>query len=365
MVDDGRLDRSTTSRWCRRRSGRSCGSPGCWRWSRVHRRPGRHRRAGEPQDLAAQAQRLLAGRGRRLRPAGAERRAGHRRPRLRQVDDGEGDGLGLVAAAAAAGRRPGLRRAGRRAASRTCAPRCGPPRRSPRACCGSTRSRRASPPERPGTGDSGTSARVFGTFLTWMQEKTARGLRHRHGERHRPAAAGDDAQGPVRRDLLHRPADRRRARGDLLAAPEGPAEGRSARWARCRSTTTCWASWCDRDRGFSGAEIEQAVIAACFDAFNERRRADRRRPAARDRQHRAAVGDPGRADRGCGPGPTSGRSRPPPRRIGRATPRSRRRRRYPRSIPRRRWPAAVGRSTREPRGTVTGWADRRLTPTAS
>ena len=54
---------------------------------------------------------------------------------------------------------------------------------------------------------------------------------------------------------------------------------------------------CTATEGFSGAEIEQVVIAACFDAFNERRRADGRRPAARDREHRAAVGDPGRADR--------------------------------------------------------------------
>ena len=47
--------------------------------------------------------------------------------------------------------------------------------------------------------------------------------------------------------------------------------------------TSCSAGWCTATEGFSGAEIEQVVISACFDAFNERRGPDRRRPAARDR----------------------------------------------------------------------------------
>jgi len=122
-----------------------------------------------------------------------------------------------------------------------------------------------------GAGDSGTSSRVLGTFLTWMQEKRSTvfvvatankidGLPPEflrkgrfdeiffvdlptHDERvaiwelhiSQRLAAGDRARGAF--EMVPR------ALEDLAAASEG----------------------------FSGAEIAQAVVAGCFDAFAERR----------------------------------------------------------------------------------------------
>ncbi len=66
--------------------------------------------------------------------------------------------------------------------------------------------------------DGGLSKRMFGSLLTWMQERDRPGFPDRHRQRHRGAAAGAAAQGAVRRDLLRRPArpgsadaDRRRS----------------------------------------------------------------------------------------------------------------------------------------------------------
>ena len=130
--------------------------------------PGRHRRAGEPEDLAAQAERVLDGRGALAYglPA-AEGRAGHRACRaaasrmtakamasawslpLVRLDIGRVFG-GLVGASP----------------SRTCARRCAPPRRSRRACMWIDEIEKGFASGASGSGDSGTSARVFGTFLT-------------------------------------------------------------------------------------------------------------------------------------------------------------------------------------------------------
>ena len=121
-----------------------------------------------------------------------------------------------------------------------------------------------------GAGDCGTSARVFGTFLTWMQEKTAPVFVIATANEHRAAAARAAAQGPLRRDLLRRPADRRRAPGDLLAAPRVAAQGRAGA-GRAAGDRRAARLARRRTEGFSGAEIEQVVIAACFDAFDERR----------------------------------------------------------------------------------------------
>ena len=98
-----------------------------------------------------------------------------------------------------------------------------------------------------------------------------RGVRDGHRERHLAAAAGVPAQGAVRRDVLHRPADPVGAPGHLPHPPDRAAEGRARRWARWPSTTRCWTRLADLTEGFSGAEIEQVVIAACFDAFDGRR----------------------------------------------------------------------------------------------
>ena len=106
-----------------------------------------------------------------------------------------------------------------------------------------------------GEGDGGVSRRVFGTLLTWMEER-----RDRCSSSPRPttfaAAAGAAAQGPLRRDLLRRPSG----------------SGRRARRSRASTSQTRPRSGAVRHRrpgapaeGFSGAEIEQAIVSASFE----------------------------------------------------------------------------------------------------
>ena len=121
-----------------------------------------------------------------------------------------------------------------------------------------------------GTGDSGTSARVFGTFLTWMQEKTsavfvmatANNISLLPPEFLRKGRFDEiffiDLPTTVERIAiftLH-------IRARLTA---GPALGNLAvdddLLDRLAALT----------EGYSGAEIEQSVISACFDAFDGRR----------------------------------------------------------------------------------------------
>jgi SpoVK/Ycf46/Vps4 family AAA+-type ATPase len=108
--------------------------------------------------------------------------------------------------------------------------------------------------------DGGTTSRVFGTFLTWLSEKTA------------PvfviATANDISSLPP--ELL------RKGRLDDIFFVDLPSlaerrevfrihvakRGRDA----AKFDLEALAAQCD---GFSGAEIEQAVIAALFDAFSE------------------------------------------------------------------------------------------------
>ncbi len=121
-----------------------------------------------------------------------------------------------------------------------------------------------------GQGDSGTSARVFGSFLTWLQEKTApvfvmataNNISLLPPEFLRKGRFDEiffiDLPTDVERRAifaLHLNSRLRAgpALGDL-AVDEGLTE---------RLATTA--------ANFSGAEIEQAVIAACFDAFDGRR----------------------------------------------------------------------------------------------
>ena len=134
-----------------------------------------------------------------------------------------------------------------------------------------------------GSGDSGTSARVFGTFLSWMQEKTAavfviataNQISLLPPEMMRKGRFDEiffidlptDAE---RRVIFSLHLKARLKAGPALGAL--PVDRRAARRA-----------WCSATEGFSGAEIEQVVISACFDAFNERRALTARRPAARDR----------------------------------------------------------------------------------
>jgi len=121
-----------------------------------------------------------------------------------------------------------------------------------------------------GSGDSGTSARVFGTFLSWMQEKTAAVF----------VIATANTISLLPPEMMRKgrfdeiffidlPTDAERTvifelhlKARLKAGPAlGPLDVSEALLASLVSAT----------EGFSGAEIEQVVIAACFDAFNERR----------------------------------------------------------------------------------------------
>ncbi len=110
--------------------------------------------------------------------------------------------------------------------------------------------------------DSGTTARVFGTLLTWLQEKTA------------PvfviATANDVKVLPP--ELL------RQGRFDEIFFVDlpSPAERREIfgihlKLRRRRPDRFDLEELARRAEGFSGAEIEQAVISALFDAFDEGR----------------------------------------------------------------------------------------------
>ena len=121
-----------------------------------------------------------------------------------------------------------------------------------------------------GTGDSGTSARVLGTFLTWMQEKTA------------PVFVIATAN-----DIEHLPPELlRKGRFDEIFFVDLPTRAeRAAIWAvhlrkRLANPTVgreltvddaLLAELAELSEGYSGAEIEQAVVAALVDAFAERR----------------------------------------------------------------------------------------------
>ncbi|GGM44235.1 AAA family ATPase [Dactylosporangium sucinum] len=118
--------------------------------------------------------------------------------------------------------------------------------------------------------DSGTTSRVFGTFLTWMQEKS------------KPvfviATANDIERLPP--ELL------RKGRFDEIFFVDLPTRAeRVSIWGvhlsrRLRKPAVAGALTLDeplladlavRTPGFSGAEIEQSVVAALFDAFSQRR----------------------------------------------------------------------------------------------
>ncbi|WP_433049064.1 AAA family ATPase [Dactylosporangium sp. CS-033363] len=121
-----------------------------------------------------------------------------------------------------------------------------------------------------GSNDGGTSNRVFGTFLTWMQEKT--------GAVFVIATANDIERLPP--ELL------RKGRFDEIFFVDLPSRAeRSSIWGvhlRRRLSRPAvqgallvddglLRELCTVTNGYSGAEIEQAVVAALFDAFSERR----------------------------------------------------------------------------------------------
>ncbi|RBY84320.1 AAA family ATPase [Blastococcus sp. TF02A-26] len=121
-----------------------------------------------------------------------------------------------------------------------------------------------------GGGDSGTSSRVFGSFLTWMQEKS------------RPVFVIATANNIDRLP----PEFLRKGRFDEIFFVDLPTTAeRAAIWRiqlkkRVRSAdvrnglegdTALLADLAASSEGYSGAEIEQAVTAGLFDAFADRR----------------------------------------------------------------------------------------------
>ena len=120
------------------------------------------------------------------------------------------------------------------------------------------------------SGDSGTSQRVFGTFLTWLQEKT------------KPVFVFATANNIDRLP----PEFLRKGRFDEIFFVDLPTDGERLPIWRVHLTKrltsegaggkltvddTLLADLVGRSEGYSGAEIEQAVIAALYDAFSERR----------------------------------------------------------------------------------------------
>ncbi|GIE86872.1 AAA family ATPase [Actinoplanes regularis] len=119
-------------------------------------------------------------------------------------------------------------------------------------------------------GDSGTGARVFGTFLTWMQE------------RQQPVfvvATANDFEG-LPSELL------RKGRFDEVFFVDLPSRAervaiwrvhleRALRRPRAAGELAVDPALLDElaglTEGYAGAEIEQAVVAGLFDAFSERR----------------------------------------------------------------------------------------------
>jgi ATP-dependent 26S proteasome regulatory subunit len=123
-----------------------------------------------------------------------------------------------------------------------------------------------------GSGDSGTSQRVFGTFLTWMQEKknpvfviaTANKIDALPPEFLRKGRFDEIffVDLPTKEERVHiwriqlekRLTDSSEASGDFAI------------------TEDSLGYLAQQTEGFSGAEIAEAVVSACFEAFSERRR---------------------------------------------------------------------------------------------
>jgi SpoVK/Ycf46/Vps4 family AAA+-type ATPase len=121
-----------------------------------------------------------------------------------------------------------------------------------------------------GSGDSGTSARVFGSFLTWMQEKT-------HAVFVVATANNIDKLPP---EFL------RKGRFDEIFFVDLPTlSERKLIWelhikkrlknadvlGKTKLTDKLVSQLAEITEGYSGAEIEQAVVVALFDAFSEKR----------------------------------------------------------------------------------------------
>ena len=151
-----------------------------------------------------------------------------------------------------------------------------------------------------GATDGGTTARVFGTFLTWLSEKTA------------PvfvvATANDISQLPP--ELLRKGRldeiffvdlpSRRGAPGDFPHPPEPARAGRGGQFDT--------AALAEASKDCSGAEIEEAINSALYDAFYAKQGNHHRIRAGDAGADRAAGQDDGRADQS--PAQLGGRPRP-------------------------------------------------------
>ena len=109
-----------------------------------------------------------------------------------------------------------------------------------------------------GATDGGTTARVFGTFLTWLSEKTAPVFVM--------ATANDISQLPA--ELL------RKGRLDEIFFVDLPSEAERTEILRIHLAKRGrdpeafdLPSLVSKSQGFSGAEIEEAIISALYDAF--------------------------------------------------------------------------------------------------
>jgi AAA+ superfamily predicted ATPase len=124
-----------------------------------------------------------------------------------------------------------------------------------------------------GAGDSGTAQRVFGTFLTWLQDKSA------------PVFVVATANNIDRLP----PEFLRKGRFDEIFFVDLPTKRervpiwrvhldkrvRGAAAGALKPTDALLEELAEATEGFSGAEIEQAVVTALFDAFAERRPLER------------------------------------------------------------------------------------------
>ena len=121
-----------------------------------------------------------------------------------------------------------------------------------------------------GERDSGTSARVFGSFLTWMQERV------------KPvfviATANDISKLPpefMRKgrfdEIFFIDLPTTAERIDIFALHLGSRLRKGPDLGSLPVTDALLAGLAAETEGFTGSEIEQVVISACFDAFDGRR----------------------------------------------------------------------------------------------
>ncbi len=122
-----------------------------------------------------------------------------------------------------------------------------------------------------GGGDSGTSGRVFGTFLTWMQEKSSAVFVIATANKIDALPAEFLRKGRFDEiffvDLPT--AAERRPIWELHLSRRLQAGSRAA--GAVKVDDQLLDGLVEISEGFSGAEIEQGVISACFDAFAEQR----------------------------------------------------------------------------------------------